>query len=329
MEGGKRIKFSFEEPVGQKYLFDREAELDALGKCESCFLTGPLGAGKTSLVKSYIERTGCSAVWIRGEKIAGSRSLVNTVIREVLKAKERSESKDDYKAAEIEIENYRDGKIDVYTFITRLFESIEHKEVCFILDEYSALRRIGPLFNHLNRVIFAFTKKRSLRIILTSSELGYTKLLLERKDLPLGLYVKEVKVMPFKEEKSVEFIALGMEKYGHECPKKSYSRVYPVTEGFPLWLSLVGLRMLEGKCNVDGIYDDERAQAFWIKRLMSLSEKERMMLRYIAQGRKFTEIGPHSRRVLASLYMKGFVASMKEIKIVDPVLNVLLQLGKI
>jgi hypothetical protein len=329
LEGRERIKFSFGEPVGRKYLFDREAELDALDHCESCFLTGPLGAGKTSLAKSHIEKTGCSAVWIRGEKISGSRSLVSAIIREVLKAKERSEHKDEYKAVEIEIENYRDGKIDVYTFITRLFESVERMEICFIFDEYPELRRIGPLFNHLNRVIFASTKRRSLRIILTSSELGYTKFLLERKDLPLGLYVKEVKVLPFREEKSIEFIALGMEKYGHECPKKSYSRIYPVTEGFPLWLSLVGQRMLEGKCNVDGIYDDERAQAFWIKRLISLSEKERLMLRYIAQGRKFTEIGPHSRRVLTSLYMKGYVSSMKEIKIVDPVLNALLQLSKI
>lgn len=333
MENISRIKFSFDKPVSLKYLYDRNNEMEKLFQNTTIFILGPLGIGKTSLLKSYIIKEKCKTIWIDGAKVKSFNNFIATIRREyknLLKKINNNEKISFFqqeKVSILEIKNFQD-KSDKFTFLSNFFEqlsSIGIENICFVIDNFTEMRQIGTPFNEISRAIYWAAKKKELKIFLSSSELGYAKEILEKKDLPFQKAFFTLMIKPFNQEESTLFISKGLEQYGVACPKKYIGDAYYVAEGFPIWLSLIGLRMLEGKCIPEGIYTDKRAQAFWVERLSRLSNKERYILRLIAKGKNFKIAGPHSRRVLKSLIRKGYVISNHNEQIVDPILNFLLK----
>ncbi len=334
MESVKRIKFSFNKPVGLRYLYDRDEELGKLLESKSSFLIGPLGIGKTSLLKSYVIKSGCEAIWIDGTKVLSLENFINAMKKEYKDFfKKVMDSKkttlfSELKAPMLEIENYQNGKSDSLTFVNNFLGELSYIQgvkICLIIDDFTEMRKIGTAFTEIKRALYKTARKRNLNILLSSSELGYAKEILQRKDLPLQKAFFSLTVKPFNQEDSAFFISKGLEQYGVSCPKKNIGEAYYVAEGFPLWLSLIGLRMLEGKCNPQGIYTDSRTQVFWVERLSRLTSKERQILRLIAKNKSFKAAGPHSRRTLEYLIRKGYVLSNKHEHIVDPILNYLLK----
>ncbi|NAY81320.1 MAG: hypothetical protein GU362_00240 [Thaumarchaeota archaeon] len=334
MESVKRIKFSFNKPVGYMYLYDRSDEIKKLSESESAFLLGPLGIGKTSLLKSYLEHKMCNALWINGERIRNFNSFVNSLKREYSKLLKNRLAKSagqfsELNAPLLEIESYKEGKSDRYTFLNNFLDYlafISDQKICLVIDDFTEIRKIGPAFLDISRAIYKVLKKRKISILLASSELGYAREILEKKDLPFKKVFSVLTLKPFGLEVSFDFLSKGLEDYGVSCPKKYIGDSYYVSEGFPLWLSLIGLRMLEGKCAPEGIYTDKRAQLFWVERLTKLSVKEKYMLRLIAKGESYRLAGPHSRRVLNSLIRRGYIIKNKQEVIVDPVLQYLLKM---
>jgi hypothetical protein len=334
LESVKRIKFSFNKPVGYMYLYDRSDEIKKLSESESAFLLGPLGIGKTSLLKSYLEHKMCNALWINGERIRNFNSFVNSLKREYSKLLKNRLAKSagqfsELNAPLIEIESYKEGKSDRYTFLNNFLDYlafISDQKICLVIDDFTEIRKIGPAFLDISRAIYKVLKKRKISILLASSELGYAREILEKKDLPFQKVFSVLAQKPFGLEVSSDFLSKGLEDYGVSCPKKYIGDSYYVSEGFPLWLSLIGLRMLEGKCAPEGIYTDKRAQLFWVERLTKLSVKEKYMLRLIAKGENYRLAGPHSRRVLNSLIRRGYIIKNKQEVIVDPVLQYLLKM---
>lgn len=335
MESVKRIKFSFNKPVSYTYLYDRSDEIKKLSETESAFLLGPLGIGKTSLLKSYLIHKKCSALWINGERISNFNAFINSLKRqygELLKnilAKKESGPLSELNAPLLEIESYKEGKSDRYTFLNNFLDEltfISDQKICLVIDDFTQIRKIGLAFLDISRSIYKASKKRKINILLASSELGYAKEILEKKDLPLEKAFSVLTLKPFGLEDSADFLSKGLEGYGVSCPKKYIGDSYYVSEGFPLWLSLIGLRMLEGKCNPEGIYTDRRAQLFWVEKMTRLSVKEKYILRLIAKGESYRSVGPHSRRALISLIRRGYIIKNKQEEIVDPVLQYLLKM---
>ena len=323
------VKFAFGKPVTLRYLFDRENELNDLMGKRGSFVYGPLGIGKTSLIKSIPELAGLNSIYLNGESISSTKSLAKALKSALSAATKNLSNKKAFEGAIIEIENFMQGKSDALTFMKNFFNelslSANSENFILLFDEFCKLRRIGPNFLYLSRELYRKVKEGHLKAVIASSEIGCSKEILDRKDLPLKLVFDPIYVKPFSYEISVDFLSKGLESYSVSCPKNNLTEAYYVSEGFPIWLSLIGMRMLEGKCDPKGIYHDPRAQSFWIKVLLNLSKKERLMLRYISKSLDFKEAGPHSRRTLKALIRRGLVIENEKLEIADPVLYYMLK----
>ncbi len=300
-EPKRRVIFSFLKPVGIKNLFNRKKELASLlSSTRSLVISGPFGIGKSSILKSFKELN-AGAVFI--DEKGYEDGALDLALEDLAKGQFEEKTSNEVKAADNE-----DSKTTPV----------------LIMDEWLNIK-MGRGYSRRKRLLYSLIKEGAIRVIFSSSEIGLNEEALNDPQLPFGRYMELIKLSPFDLETSVEFLNDGLRYYGVSCGKKALEDAYYISEGFPLWLNLIGIIMVERRCDPLSVLRDKRAQGLVVSRLMSLGKKQREMLRALSMGHRFTDVGPHSRRVLRSLVRSGYVICNDGCHVVDPIMYEMLR----
>ncbi|MDG6926913.1 MAG: hypothetical protein JRN10_01790 [Nitrososphaerota archaeon] len=326
-----RVKFNFGKPSGTEDLYDREDEvkkvISILTGNGSAALSSIRGMGKSLLVRAAAEHiTDKAIVWIDLENVYSSLDLTQQLISGIHGAKGVSGA--DENALNEVRQNMLTSSFSASGFLDTYFNSyIFHVDrPVLVLDEITHARRLGRLYDHLMNILYHGVKHGAFQVMMISSEMGAMLETFNSKQLPFNSLLEWVSLKPLDEPTSVNFLFEGLEFYGASCPKKMIYEYYRITEGIPVWLALSGIRMVEGLCNPEGIYRDDRSVKYVLEHLVELSKKEIEMLRLISQRQHVGLAGTHLKRSLNSLIRKGLVAGAPSgYMIPDPIMEHMLK----
>ncbi|MGC8557930.1 MAG: hypothetical protein ACP5NC_02915 [Nitrososphaeria archaeon] len=322
-------KFCINKVAGKEELYDRDNERDNLIKIlsngRSVAVTAIRGMGKSSLVKASTANID-KVVWVDLEDVYNSIDLVQQLINGFALQKiaginekviELNKLKQKIGTANFHVKNF----LDIF-FGSHVFSD----STVIVVDEITRTRILGSLYNHFMNILYHGVKESRLQIIMISSEIGAVYETLKSKQLPLGDVLELIDLKPFDEPTSLNFLYDGLEFYGSKCPKWSISEYYRISEGIPVWLTLSGVRMVEGLCSPNGIYTDDRAVKYVLKQIVGLSKKEIEMLRLISKKQHMSLAGTHLRRSTNSLIKKGLVVKTSSgFMILDPLMDYMLR----
>ncbi|MEM0123563.1 MAG: ATP-binding protein, partial [Conexivisphaerales archaeon] len=267
-------------------------------------------------------------IWITLENVYSSLNLVQQLIKGFYEARGISGIDEKLSGLNKMIQNMLTSSFSASSFIDAYFSSYiaNVSSPVLVLDEITHARRLGRLYNHFMGVLYHGIKHGDFQVIMISSEMGAMHETIKSKQLPFDDLVEWIDLKPFDEPTSLNFLYEGLEFYGAICPKKKIYEYYRITEGIPVWLTLSGVRMVEGLCNPDGIYRDDRALKYILGQLVELSKKEIEMLRLISRKQSISFAGTHLKRNLYSLIRKGLVVNtLSSYMIPDPVIEHMLK----
>jgi len=310
-------------------LYDRDNERDNLIKIllngRSAAVTAIRGMGKSSLVKASMAHID-KLVWVDLEDVYNSMDLAQQLINGFASQKISGINE---KAIELNKVKHKigTGNFSAKNFLDIFFDShILSDSTVIVIDEITRARMLGSIYNHFMNILYHSVKEGRIQIVIISSEIGALYEALKSKQLPFGNILELIDLKPFDEPTSLNFLYDGLEFYGAKCPKWSISEYYRISEGIPVWLTLSGVRMVEGLCNPNGIYTDDRALKYVLKQIVELSKKEIEMLRLISKRQNMSLAGTHLRRSTNSLIKKGLVVKTSSgLMILDPLMEYMLR----
>ncbi|WP_243674863.1 ATP-binding protein [Vulcanisaeta distributa] len=99
-----------------------------------------------------------------------------------------------------------------------------------------------------------------------------------------GRYFVEVDVRRFSRDESLDFLRLGFKQEGIEPPVDVLEDAVEFFDGIPGWLVQFGRSYIDGIHDISAI--KEQAISMALSELMRLSQRERVVLRAIAEGAK-------------------------------------------
>lgn len=319
--------------AGRGDLYDRDEEVkklvSILSRNSSAALSSIRGMGKSSLVRAATEYiTDKAVIWISLENVYTSLDLVQQLVNGL-----RDSTRISGIAEKLDILN--NVKHDIMTssfsatsFLNAYFGSYITNGVMpvLVLDEIASARRLGRIYERFINILYHGVKRGEFQVIMISSEIGALLEIIKSRQPPFEGLLKWIELKPLDEPTSVNFLYEGLEFYGADCPKRRIYEYYRITEGIPVWLVLSGVRMVEGLCNPEGIYRDDRAIKYILEQLVNLSKKEMEMLRLVSRKQHLGFAGTHLKRNLYSLIRKGLVAGTPSgYMIPDPVMEHMLK----
>ncbi len=134
--------------------------------------------------------------------------------------------------------------------ISDVLEALNDLGVVIGIDEAQYLRFYGSRGGResLALLAYAYDNLGNLRFILTGSEVGllHDFLGLDEYESPLyGRSYREVRLMPFSRDLSIEFLRQGFSEAGVEVSKEELERAVDVFDGIPGWLVDFGRAYLQ------------------------------------------------------------------------------------
>ncbi|MGC8661547.1 MAG: ATP-binding protein [Nitrososphaeria archaeon] len=311
-----KARFNFGKMVGKGDLYDRDEEVKKLVKIlsenSSAALGSIKGMGKSSLAMAATEYiTDKTVIWISLENVYTSLDLVQQLINGLHGAMRISGIAEKLDMLNKVKHDMLTSSFSASSFLDAYFGSyIANAGMpVLVLDEITRSRRLGRLYKHFINILYHGVKRGEFQVIMVSSEIGALLETIKSRQLPFDGLLEFIDLKPLDEPTSLNFLYEGLEFYGAECPKRRIYEYYRTTEGIPVWLALSGARMVEGLCNSEGIYRDDRAIKYILEQLVDLSKKEMEMLRLVSQKRHMGYAGTHLKRNLYSLVRRGLVAT--------------------
>ena len=244
-------------------LFGRDAELATMIRLIKegrwSVILGPRMVGKTSLAKAATDRVGRPVVYVNLWGAKGTQGLLdaflhglnaNRTLLSRIRGTLRRVNGLSIGPAGIALE----PRVRPLRSFWEMLDAVaaEGERTVIILDEVqelasisgSLLKSLANLFNTHPKVVFVFT----------GSYFGILRTLLEAPpDSPMyGRPPATVRLEPFSEDASVEFLRDGFREYGMEVPaEKLRSVVERSLDGIPGWLTLFGNNAAVGKMSMD------------------------------------------------------------------------------
>ncbi len=327
------MRFNFGKLAGKEDLYDRDNEVKKLIKImsgnSSAALSSIKGMGKSSLVRASSEYIPDKAVvWISLENVYSSLDLAQQLINGLHEARGISAINEKLNALNIAQHNMLTSSFSASSFLETYFNSniTPINGLVLVLDEITHARRLGRLYDYFLNILYHGIKRGEFQVIMTSSERGILDVTIKSKQLPFYNLLEVIELGPLDEPTSLNFLSEGLEFYGANCLKKRIYEYYQITEGIPAWLVLSGIRMVEGLCNPEGIYRDDRAIKYILAQLVELSKKEIEMLRIISRKQHLSLAGTHLKRSLNSLIGKGLITDTSSgYMVTDPIMEYMLR----
>jgi len=327
-----KARFNFGRLAGKDELYGRESELknliEIISVGGSAALSAIRGMGKSSLMKaaseSFLER---KFIWLSFESIYNSLDLAQNLINGLISAKVISENSPELSKLDDARRSMIDGGFSTSMFVETIFNGyvFTSEKLILVLDEITRARRLGRIYNWLLRILYYGIKRDRVQAIMASSEIGIIKHTIMNEQLPFYKLLNLIELKPFDQPTSLNYLFEGLEFYGASCPKPKIYEYYIISEGIPVWLSLSGLRMVEGLCNPVGMYRDDRALRYVLEQLLQLSRKEKEILRLASRRMDIGAAGTHLKRTISSLIGKGLLFKTQSGYMVpDPVMEYML-----
>ncbi len=272
-------------------LFDRERELELLDRSIDKPLIVVLGIrriGKTSLVKSFLEPYNGIYIDLRGvtthadlyERLSEGLSSGLDKLKRIIKS-----IRGGIRVLEFGVEIKWRGS-DSISLLGLLEELNRRGRFIIAFDEVQDTR--PPISAELRRILaYAYDHLTNLTMVLSGSEVRLLNDFIGVNDpeSPLyGRYFIEVDVRRFSRDESLEFLRLGFKQEGVEPPTDMLEEAVDFFDGVPGWLVQFGRSYIDGVHDINAI--KEQAISMALSELMKLSQRERMVLKAIAEGAK-------------------------------------------
>ncbi len=131
----------------------------------------------------------------------------------------------------------------------RIAEDIGRR-VVVVLDEFQQIRFLKQPYPEILRVLRSRWQGHNMvEYAIAGSEVGIIRGLLGRSDEPFFAFFRIIELKPFSREVGISFLRDGLREYGKSCPEDVLEKAYELTGGFPAWLSLVGINIVERGCD--------------------------------------------------------------------------------
>ncbi|WP_054841755.1 ATP-binding protein [Vulcanisaeta distributa] len=272
-------------------LFDRVDELEILDKSIGKPLIVVLGIrriGKTSLVKSFLEPYNGVYVDLRGvvthvdlyERLSEGLSSGLNKLRRVIEGIRGIK----IMGFGVEIKWRGTDSISLLGFLEELNR---RGQFIVVLDEVQDTR--PPVSAELRRVLaYTYDHLSNITVILSGSEVRLLSdfMGINNPESSLyGRYFVEVDVRRFTRDESLDFLRLGFKQEGVEPPVDVLEDAVEFFDGIPGWLVQFGRSYIDGGVRDIGAIK-EQAISMALSELLRLSQRERMVLRAIAEGAK-------------------------------------------
>ncbi|MEM0373298.1 MAG: ATP-binding protein [Ignisphaera sp.] len=214
-----------------------------------------------------------------------------------------------------------------------LAEKFGIERIVIALDEFQYLKlakQASPEIFHVMRSKWQFHK--NVTYIISGSATGMLREIINTKDQPFYQFFYLMRVNPFNEEKSKEFLKKGFEVEKVSVSDKEIEEIVKYVDGFPAWLNLVGIKVVIERKPISLIlsslpYDDNVVNAIEGD-LRKLSSSARSVLRKLAnlggKGRP-KDLGENIwavNRALTQLMRYGYVEKEERgvYRILDPMI---------
>ena len=199
------------------------------------------------------------------------------------------------------------------------------RRVVVVLDEFQQVRFLKQPYPDILRLMRSRWQGHGMvGYAIAGSEVGIMRELLGRNDEPFFAFFRVMELKPFSREVSTSFLRDGLREYGITCPEEILERAYELTGGFPAWLNLVGMNIVERGCEAWNILSEPTVRVVIEAELKGLTQAQITMLKALARGVDVTKAGVNKpNRVLNELINKGLVErrGWGEYEIVDPILR--------
>ncbi|ABW01026.1 AAA family ATPase [Caldivirga maquilingensis] len=198
------------------------------------------------------------------------------------------------------------------------------KNMVIALDEFQQVRFLKQPYPDVLRVMRRIWQSHSMvEYVIAGSEVGIMRELLSRSDQPFFAFFRVIELKPFNKDTSISFLREGLMENGVYCVGEVLEKAYELTGGFPAWLNLAGLRMVEGGCDKWFILNDPTVKLIIESELSSLNHNQLRLLKALAMGIRLNKANVMKpNRVLNELIAKGLVekTGWGRYRIVDPLL---------
>ncbi|MGC9226595.1 AAA family ATPase [Caldivirga sp.] len=159
--------------------------------------------------------------------------------------------------------------------------------------------------------------------VIAGSEVGIMRELLSKNDQPFFAFFRVIELKPFNKDTNISFLREGLMESGVDCTVDTLEKAYELMGGFPAWLNLAGLRMVEGGCDKWFILSGPTVKFIIESELSNLNPNQLRLLKALAVGVKLSKSNVRKpNRVLTELIAKGLVEKLGwgRYRIVDPLL---------
>lgn len=227
--------------------------------------------------------------------------------------------------------DFIEGRIKPVEFIGEVLDLPQrvgedlNKPVVVMIDEFQQVRMLKQPFPNILRLMRSrFQSHSRVNYIISGSEIGVMEGMLNKRDQPFYAFFRILRLEPFSRETSISFLRDGLKELGATCSESVLEHVYEITRGFPAWLNLAGIKLLEGSCSVESFLRDPTIKSVVNMDLSGLTRKELNVLKSIAKGSRTPSELKVSNvfRVLKALRRRGLIDKGDEgYFIVDPIIE--------
>jgi len=180
--------------------------------------------------------------------------------------------------------------------LATLLKSLEEYGVIIVFDEIQYVR--GPIGKELMEAIAYLYDHSELRIVVSGSEVGllYDFLGVENPRAPLyGRYFREVRLKPFTEEQSLDFLIKGFKQYGLEVPDNILREAVEMLDGIVGWLVYFGLKYIENRDGGDIVREIvDEASKLSFEEFMKFAEKHIPATKRLIEAAKAIALGENT-----------------------------------
>ncbi|MFH1199878.1 MAG: ATP-binding protein [Candidatus Micrarchaeota archaeon] len=296
--------------VGKSSLTNKLAEeLEARGicciqiDCEGLPLPVFLREYSTAVIGAQVQDEGVSRQFRESVKQGLSATLA--ALSEVLgrvRAVEVDSVLADFLRLRIEVEKLPESELKgerLYGFFSQTIALPETlgKKCVVIFDEFQETASYGIFGENDFHALFrrAVQAHKNVCYVYTGSATGMMEDIFAKPENPLAGNADILRVGPFDEENSGEFVKAGLVSGGKKIDEAVLAKLFEETGGFPAYLNWLGLRFLENPASVitekeyGGLFDEMLSPASAVhqgisKQLVKLGSKTRKILSVIALG---------------------------------------------